>query len=155
MTPTDNTPITPNIYLDIDGVLLSDETTLANHANEFLRKVLTDYPDSTYWLTTHCQGDATAPIKSFGHLFDPDVVELMQKIKPTTWTTFKTFAIDFSVPFVWFDNDLYDGEKQMLTESGALNYYVQVDLDNDPDQLAKFIEDFPRPYERQPMPAEQ
>jgi hypothetical protein len=40
-----------NIYLDIDGVLLVDVGRAALGADEFLRKVLEKYPDSTYWLT--------------------------------------------------------------------------------------------------------
>ena len=46
-----------NIYLDIDGVLLANDLNPANHANEFLKKVLTEYPDTTYWLTTHLTFD--------------------------------------------------------------------------------------------------
>jgi hypothetical protein len=73
-----------NIYLDIDGVLLANDLNTANYANEFLRHVLAEYPDSTYWLTTHCNGDASVPISHVGHLFEPDVQALMKKIKPTT-----------------------------------------------------------------------
>lgn len=56
-----------NIYLDIDGVLLANDWNAANHANEFLRLVLEKYPDTTYWLTTHCQGDPNTPIQHVGH----------------------------------------------------------------------------------------
>ena len=42
-----------NIYLDIDGVLLINEGHAAPYADEFLQAVLTKYPESTYWLTTH------------------------------------------------------------------------------------------------------
>ena len=31
-----------NIYLDIDGVLIANELNASLHANDFLRKVLTD-----------------------------------------------------------------------------------------------------------------
>ena len=41
-----------NVYLDIDGVLLANEKSAANYADEFLKAVLAAYPDSTYWLTT-------------------------------------------------------------------------------------------------------
>lgn len=41
-----------NVYLDIDGVLLANEKSAANYADEFLQAVLAAYPDSTYWLTT-------------------------------------------------------------------------------------------------------
>ncbi len=65
-----------NIYLDIDGVLLANNLHPANYASEFLEYVLTSYPDSTYWLTTHCNGDASVPISHIGHLFDAKTVEL-------------------------------------------------------------------------------
>ena len=135
----------PNIYLDIDGVLLANNLSPANYAPEFLKYVLTNYPYSTYWLTTHCQGDANVPIQHIGHLFDDETVDLMKKIKPTTWDLAKTRAIDFSKPFLWFDDDLFYEEKQELLEQGALDNWIEVDLTKDPDQLAKFLSSFPIP----------
>lgn len=73
-----------NIHLDIDGVLLANDLTPANHAKEFLTYVINKIPDTTYWLTTHCQGGATVPIQRIGHLFEKDTVELMKSIKLTT-----------------------------------------------------------------------
>ena len=69
----------------------------------------------------------------------------MKLIKPTTWLSSpnKTSAIDFSKPFLWFDDDLFYGEKQQLIENNALDNYIKVDLRQDPDQLQKFINDFP------------
>lgn len=134
-----------NIYLDIDGVLLANDLNAANYANEFLRHVLTKYPVSTYWLTTHCQGDPSVPISHIGHLFDSDVAELMKKIKPTSWDTAKTRAIDFSEPFLWFDDDLFFEERQTLLEKNALDNWIKVDLVKNPDQLGSFIQSFPMP----------
>ena len=135
----------PNIYLDIDGVLLANDLTPANHAADFLKKVLREYPYTTYWLTTHCQGDASVPIQHIGHLFDKETVELMKQIKPTTWETAKTRAIDFTKAFLWFDDDLFHEEKQTLIEHGVLDNWIEVDLSKDPDQLAKFVASFPIP----------
>lgn len=134
-----------NIYLDIDGVLLANDLNSANHAADFLQYILTNYPDSTYWLTTHCQGDASVPVQHIGHLFDPGIVELMKKIKPTTWDLAKTRAIDFAEPFLWFDDDLFYEEKQDLINNDALDNWVQVDLSKNPDQLSNFINSFPIP----------
>lgn len=135
----------PNIYLDIDGVLLANDLHAANHANQFLRKVLSEYPDSTYWLTTHCNGDASVPIKHIGHLFKADVQELMKKIKPTSWEIAKTKAIDFNKPFLWFDDDLFYEERQELLKRDVLDNWIEVDLSKYPDHLAKFISSFPTP----------
>ena len=134
-----------NIYLDIDGVLLANDLNPANHAPEFLKYVLENFPDSTYWLTTHCQGDANVPIQHIGHLFDTETVELMKKIKPTSWDLAKTRAIDFSQPFLWFDDDLFFEEKQSLIEQNSLDNWIEVDLSKNPDQLLNFINSFPIP----------
>lgn len=135
----------PSIYLDIDGVLLANDLTPANHVKEFLQKVLEEYPYTTYWLTTHCQGDANVPIQHIGHLFDTEMVELMKMIKPTSWDMAKTRAIDFSKPFLWFDDDLFYEEKQTLIEHDVLDNLIAVDLSKDPDQLGKFVTSFPLP----------
>jgi len=136
-----------NIYLDIDGVIVANDNNAANHASEFIEYVLTNYPDSTYWLTTHCQGDASRPIKDIGHLFDDKTIEYMRMIKPTTWldSPNKTSAIDFSQPFLWFDDDCFYGEKQDLMMHNALDSWIQVDLSKNPDQLKNFINSFPLP----------
>lgn len=134
-----------NIYLDIDGVLLANDWNAANHANDFLRFVLDKFPDTTYWLTTHCQGDSNTPIQHVGHLFEPDVVELMRKIKPTRWDLAKTRAINYDEPFLWFDDDLFYEEKQTLIKQGVLDNWIEVNLAKDPDQLAKFLTSFPLP----------
>lgn len=136
-----------NIYLDIDGVLLANDKHPANYAAEFIEFVLTKYPDSTYWLTTHCQGDASRPIRDIGDLFDEKTVELMKKIKPTIWldSSAKTDAIDFSKPFLWFDDDLFPDERAKLIENDVLENWIEVDLRSDPDQLGKFLQSFPIP----------
>ena len=135
----------PNIYLDIDGVLLANDLTPANHVKEFLQKVLEEYPYTTYWLTTHCQGDSNVPIQHIGHLFDTETVDLMKMIKPTSWDMAKTRAIDFSKPFLWFDDDLFYEERQTLIEHDVLDNLITVDLSKDPDQLGKFVTSFPLP----------
>jgi len=136
-----------NIYLDIDGVLLANDRQPAIYAPEFIKYVLSNYPDSTYWLTTHCQGDANRPIQDVGHLFDNETVGLMKRIKPTTWlgSSAKTDAIDFSKPFLWFDDDLFIKEKQALLEHGVLENWIEVDLRKDPGALGKFLQSFPIP----------
>jgi hypothetical protein len=108
----------PKIYLDIDGVLLANELNPANRAKDFIRYVVSNYP--VYWLTTHCQGDASVPIQHIGHLFDAETISLLQKIQPTSWQTAKTEAIDFSHPFLWFDDDLYENEREDLQKHNAL-----------------------------------
>jgi len=136
-----------NIYLDIDGILLVNDGTPANHANDFLRLVLQKYPDTTYWLTTHCKGDANVPIARFGHMFEPDVAELMLKIKTTNWDMSKTEAIDFSQPFLWFDDELFISEERELNKHQAMANWIQVNFRKDINQLQDFIRSFPIPVQ--------
>jgi hypothetical protein len=134
-----------NIYLDIDGVLLTNTLYPAKSANEFLRYILKEYPETTYWLTTHCNGDTSVPIQHIGHLFEPDVQKLMTKIKPTSWQTAKTRAIDFTKPFLWFDDNLFYEEKETLLKNDALDSWIEVDLAKDEDHLGKILTSFPIP----------
>ncbi len=136
-----------NIYLDIDGVIVANDNNASNYASEFIEYVLTNYPDTTYWLTTHCQGDASRPIQDIGHLFDEKTIEYLKMIKPTTWldSPNKTSAIDFTKPFLWFDDDCFIGEKQELLQHNKLDNWIEVDLAKNPDKLRDFIISFPLP----------
>ena len=67
-----------NIYLDIDGVLLANEENLAIGASEFIKYAANNF--DVYWLTTHCNGDASVPLQHIGHLFDDETVELAKKV---------------------------------------------------------------------------
>lgn len=134
-----------DVYLDIDGVLLASDLLPASHAPDFIKYILTHYPDTTYWLTTRCQGDATTPIQYIGHLFDNETLELMKMIKPTTWDLAKTRAINFKRPFLWFDDDLFYEEKQTLLKHDALDNWIEVDLSKDKDHLGKILTSFPLP----------
>lgn len=134
-----------NVYLDIDGVLLANDLTPAKYAPEFIKLVLTKFPNTTYWLTTHCQGDAAVPVQHIGHLFDTETVALLQQIKPTSWELAKTRAIDFSVPFLWFDDDLFYEEKEALIAHGVLDNWIEVDLMKNPNILSSYVTSFPLP----------
>jgi len=137
-----------NIYLDIDGVLLANDLNPANHAEDFLKLILERFPESTYWLTTHCDGDASVPIQHIGHLFSDEVVGLMRMIKPTSWQTAKTRGINFNEQFLWFDDDLFFEEKAELIKKGVLDNWIEVNLSKDPNQLQKFITSFPIPISK-------
>lgn len=130
-----------NIYLDIDGVLLANENNLSTGAEEFIEYVVNNYP--TYWLTTHCMdGDPSLAVENVGRHCKPKTVELLKKIKPTKWKVAKTEAIDFSEPFLWFDDDLYDDERNELVINNCLGSWVEVDLAKNMNQLRKTIGTF-------------
>ncbi|KKS05037.1 hypothetical protein A2W45_01675 [Candidatus Curtissbacteria bacterium RIFCSPHIGHO2_12_41_11] len=130
-----------NIYLDIDGVILANDIQEAKHSKEFI-KYLTDN-HNVYWLTTHCKGDAEYTVNFVSRYFDPETIELLKKIKPTNWDTLKTEAIDFDKPFLWFDDQLFDSEKDELDCRNLLDSWIEIDLSKNVDQLKDLIENFP------------
>ena len=126
-----------NIYLDIDGVLLVNEKHATKYADDFLQAILTKYPDTTYWLTTHnWRGEDRAKEILAPHL-KPETVSLLDRIKPTEWGEFKTDAIDFDQDFLWFDDDLWPEELKALERNEAIENFIMVDLRKDPDILQK------------------
>lgn len=136
-----------NVYLDIDGVLLANEENAASHVHEFLGLIHDRFPNSTYWLTTHCRGNARTAVERLSLVLPPETIELLHGIKPTMWRTAKTEAIDISKPFLWFDDDLFEDEREVLTSHNALDNWIEVDLAKDQDQLAKFVTSFPLPVQ--------
>lgn len=131
-----------NIYLDIDGVILANDKQAANYAYEFLKYITNRYP--TYWLTTHCKGETSYVLAYLGRILDQRTLQISMKIKPTNWSLSKTEAINFNVPFLWFDDDLFDFERQDLIKHNALKNWVNIDLSKNPNQLLDIINNFPK-----------
>lgn len=131
-----------NIYLDIDGVLLANESHTADGVDVFLQSVLAKYPDSTWWLTTHCWQGENRCIELLSPFLQPDTVALLPKIKPTEWGELKTDTIDFSQPFLWFDDDLLPNEAKVLEHNNATDSHVPVDLQAQPKQLVTLAQKF-------------
>ena len=124
-----------NIYLDVDGVLL-DNGTPAGFVSLFLSYVLKNYPDTTYWLTTRCNGSSEEVLRQIQSLFDNDTQKLLEKIQPTSWPIVKTQAIDFTQPFLWYDDQLGWADKRALAEHDVLDSLRRIDLGAQPGQLA-------------------
>jgi len=122
-----------NIYLDIDGVLVGRGRVPALHLKEFLTACLNHSP--TYWLTTHCKGDADTAVLYLEQILDKETLELTKKIKPTDWSHSKTEGIDFSVPFIWFDDYVFEFEKEQLRKKHCFGSWIQIDLVNNQNSL--------------------
>lgn len=134
-----------NIYLDIDGVLLANDKNTAKHADEFIKYVVENYP--TYWLTTHCKSEDNYVAELLSRYFSEETMRYVRQIKPTTWNTWKTEAIDFSSPFLWFDDDLFEKEKIELVKHSVLENWIEVDLRKNENALGSFLASFPIPIE--------
>lgn len=133
-----------NIYLDIDGVILANDKQPANYVYEFLKYITDNYP--VYWLTTHCKGEISYTLAHLSRILDQKTLQIAMKIKPTNWSTSKTEAIDFNTSFLWFEDDLFDFEKEDLIKHKALKNWVEIDLSKTHNQLLEIINNFPKPY---------
>jgi hypothetical protein len=74
-------------------------------------------------------------VKHVAPAVEAETAKLLEKIKPTQWGELKTDAIDFSQPFLWFDDDLLAEEREVLKAHNALDGHVMVDLFARPEQL--------------------
>ena len=134
------------IYLDIDGVILPYNTDKVKHVDEFIKYVVTNYP--IYWLTTHCRHkEDNNVIPYLSRYFSLETMEYIKKVQPTEWNILKTEAIDFSSPFLWFDDNINDGEKQELMKHNVLDNWIEVNLRKDENHLGVFLASFPIPIQ--------
>ena len=126
-----------NLYLDIDGVILKKDGAPAEHLVPFLKYATENY--ECYWLTTHCDGDATKPFLYLVGKIPQEAVPFLEKIQPTKWKLWKTEGIDFSKDFLWLDDTQFEGEKNALAEKGALDKFILIDLKANPNQLLDIV----------------
>ena len=122
-----------NLYLDVDGVLLTKAGEPANSVSEFLEYITSRH--DCFWLTTHCKGDVAPVIEWLERKLPAETMQHVKKIKPTNWGTLKTDAIDFTQDFRWFDDYIMESEKSVLKQRGCENKFVLMDLGSDPNQL--------------------
>lgn len=130
-----------NIYLDIDGVLLTKMGEPAPYVDEFIKACIESKSD-LYWLTTWCRiSDEVAlrHLKTSG--INEVTIDLLAKnCKPTNWDANKTDAIDFRKPFFWFDDVIFEEEYKTLEIHQAIPGWIKIDLIHFPHQLKDCIE---------------
>ena len=116
-----------NIYLDIDGVIIGTASP-AEDVEALLTFILDSYPQSVWWLTTHCRGQCRRTGEWLnGKVPDALAARLDHEVRPTDWKTLKTEAIDFSMPFLWLDDALLYSERRVLREHGKLDSWLVMD----------------------------
>lgn len=127
-----------NIYLDIDGVIRGCASPKED-IEKFLNYCLAKYPNSVYWLTTHCNhGINRAPEALQGVLSAELVDRLAGIVKSTEWEVLKTDAIDKDQDFVWFDDNLFESEKRVLDAYNVVDGFFRMDP-KDPEMAKKAI----------------
>lgn len=126
-----------NIYLDIDGVILTRGVLPAMHLNKFLSYILNNY--SVFWLTSKYNGNTKQIINYLTKFLEPETIFLLAQVKPTQFDLDKTEAIDFSKNFYLLDDDLFDSEVNALKAHEALDSWIKLDLMSNPDQLLDLL----------------
>lgn len=119
-------------YIDIDGVLLRNGKNgpeLIPRFRRIIRYLLNNF--DCYWLTTHVNSDTGstgAAIKLAKYLNQDHISpRLLDGIKPTSWRTLKTEAIDFEQRFIWLDDTLFSAERKILDDRACLASFIRVD----------------------------
>ncbi len=122
-----------NIYLDIDGVLLTKHGEPAPHIEEFLKHIIENH--NVFWLTTHCKGDAEPTLIHLKRKLPLNVYQYIEHIRPTMWDVLKTDGIDFSKDFRWYDDSPMHSELLVLRKHDSENKLLLIDLNTNPNQL--------------------
>lgn len=129
-----------NIYLDINGTLVRGNGALAFGANEFLQFIAEHWPDSTYWLSTYTWRGKDRAFEIISPLVSPKTRAAIKHFKPANWIDLKTDGIDFSTPFLWYDDNLFPDERFILKHNDALACHRLVNLRDNPNQLIDELE---------------
>lgn len=126
-----------NLYIDIDGVILTRGGVPAEHLDIFLEHILSSY--NVFWLTSRCKGNSKYTLEYLSKFVSVETLTLLKKIKPTNFRLDKTEAIDFSKSFFWLDDEIFVSEKNALLLNRSYDSWIQVNLIQSPDQLYKLI----------------
>ncbi|KKR78114.1 MAG: hypothetical protein UU23_C0003G0012 [Candidatus Curtissbacteria bacterium GW2011_GWA1_40_9] len=123
-----------NIYLGIDGVILTKGVIPALHLDKFLKHINAYF--NVFWLSSRCRGSSEVIEKYLSCFLEPTTITLTRAIRPTSFSLDKTEAIDFNKDFFWIEPELFDTEKNMLKKHNKFNSWIKLDLIRSPNQLA-------------------
>lgn len=127
------------IYFDIDGVIKGIASPKSDVV-DLLWYCIHKYPDSLYWLTTHCRsGVNNVKYVLRGELPDELADKMCDIFHPTDWEVLKTDAIDMDSDFVWFDDNLFESERQVLVSNYVLDGFFRMNPKN-PEMAKKALE---------------
>lgn len=132
-----------NIYIDIDGTIITKKTKVEAEGLSDLLEYVTTYHDC-FWLTTHCKGDASSALWYIKNKVSEKSYHLLKKLHPTIWNTWKTEGIDFATDFLWLDDYAFDKEIRDLQSNNALHKLITINLKEDHRQLVTVLRDLKR-----------
>lgn len=134
-----------NIYLDIDGVLLTKQGKPADFLKEFLEYITGHH--SVYWLTTHCKGDPAPAVAHLKRVLPIELHPYLEVIKATDWDVLKIDGIDFTQEFRWLEDFPMQSEIEVLKSKDATDSLILIDLKQNPLQLKKVIQEISASFE--------
>ncbi|RSK50304.1 hypothetical protein [Hymenobacter rigui] len=116
-----------NLYLDIDGVLLTTRHSTKPAGIEPLLDIALNR-FTCYWLTTHCRGDAATALRYLAQFYESYWLNRLAAVRPTNWDALKTDGIDFTQPFRWLEDAPFEAEKAVLSSQQCQSSLVLVNL---------------------------
>lgn len=126
-----------NIYIDIEGVILTRGGVPAKHLERFLVYILKNY--SVFWLTSRCSGDIKYTLDYLSKFVPAEIIPLLKKIQPTQFSIDKTEAINFNNKFFWLDDEIFTSEKNTLDKYHKYESWIEINLMKNPNQLAHLM----------------
>jgi hypothetical protein len=121
-----------NLYLDIDGVLLTKRGALAEGAGTFLRWAVERHEPA--WISTRTRdGSIRGALRAFHGLLEPSLIEAVQVAR---WHTLKTEALPLAArDWLWIDDEILQTERAALADAGALDRFIRIDVNRNPHAL--------------------
>ena len=116
-----------NIYLDIDGVLLTKRKNKPDHVLDLVEFLTSNF--KCFWLTTHCRNGENGAVKYLSGFYNQEEIRFFERIAPAYWIDLKTEGIDFNISFIWLEDYPLESEIRILMEKGRLNSLITVNLE--------------------------
>lgn len=124
-----------NLYIDIDGVLLTVKNKqIPLYADDFIAFITSKF--SCFWLTTHCRNHENHTLKYLSQFYSSETISQLKKVQETNWDTLKTEAINFKEEFIWLEDFPMESEKNILKSNNAIDSLIIVDLRNKNELIA-------------------
>ena len=93
-----------------------------------------------FWLTTHCREEDSKHITDLLNRYaGKAVMEMVKEIRPVSWRTLKTEAIDVESDFYWIDDAPLWSEILWLENDNVLKRWLMVDTSENPEELKRAI----------------